>query len=185
MSHLDGVRDWLLRKVAVRANVRTGRDFHVGPGSAIWAPRSLRIGNDVYVGKHVTIEVDGTIGDSVLIANSVGIVGRRDHDMKQEGTGIRTSKWVGDSPEDLSDPVHIGSDVWIGFGAIVLSGVHIGDHCVVGAGAIVTSSIPSNCIAYGQPARVMGQRFSEAELDRHRAGLIAKGVTLSPIGELS
>lgn len=148
----------------------------------LWAPRSLKIGNDVYIGKHSTIEVDGVIGDSVLIANAVGVVGRRDHDAREVGTDVRHSRWVGDAPDELSDPVSIGSDVWIGYGAIILSGVNIGDHCIVGAGAVVTSDIPANSIAVGQPARVVGERFAEADLLLHRSQLLRKGVRLGAVG---
>src|SRR3712207_4483152 len=60
---------FLLRRLAVRTNVSVGARFHVGPNSVLWAPRSLTVGDDVYVGKNVTIEVDGAIGDGVLMAN--------------------------------------------------------------------------------------------------------------------
>ena len=42
--------------------------------------QELVVGNDVYIGKYCTIEVDGQIGDHVLIGNNVGLVGRDDHD---------------------------------------------------------------------------------------------------------
>ena len=154
-------------KLAIRNNVKVGRSFHVGPGSHIWAPRSLQIGNDVYVGKHVTIEVDGYIGDGVLIANKVGIVGRKDHDITEVGSLIRNSKWVGNSPEDLSLETFIGQDVWIGYGAIVLSGISIGPSTIIAAGAVVTKNVPPNSIIAGNPGKVIGQRFSEADLLKH------------------
>ncbi len=52
----------------------------------------------------------------------------------------------------------VGNEVWLGFGVIVLDGVQIGNDAVVGAGAVVTRSIPENCIAVGNPARVVRQR---------------------------
>jgi acetyltransferase-like isoleucine patch superfamily enzyme len=168
--------DRLLVRLAVRANVEVGVGFHVGPGSVIWAPRHLRIGNDVYVGKGVTIQVDGEIGDAVLIANSVGIVGRTDHDIRQVGVPIRRAAWVGDQPESLSRITHVGSDVWIGFGAIVLSGVSIGDSSIVAAGSIVTKDVPKNSIVAGAPAQVRGQRFSDEEFARHWVALAKLGV---------
>ncbi|WNZ27676.1 acyltransferase [Leptolyngbya sp. NK1-12] len=51
--------------------------------------------------------------------------------------------------------VHIGSNVWIGTGAVILPGVKIGNHSVVGAGSIVTKEIPERCIAAGVPARII------------------------------
>jgi acetyltransferase-like isoleucine patch superfamily enzyme len=60
---------------------------------------------------------------------------------------------------DDTGPTVIGNDVYIGVGAIVLSGVTIGDGAVVGAGAIVTSSVPAYAIVAGNPARVIRYRF--------------------------
>ncbi len=50
-------------------------------------------------------------------------------------------------------PVTIGSDVFVGTGAIIMKGVTIGDGSVIGAGSIVTGDIPAYCIAAGNPAR--------------------------------
>lgn len=167
MSMVRRIIDAALRSCAVRKNVKFGLGFHVGPGSVLWAPRSLKVGKDVYVGKNVTIEVDGEIGDGVLIANLVGIVGRTDHDTAELGTSIRRSPWVGDNPGRLSQATTIGSDVWIGYGAIVLSGISIGDSAVIAAGSIVTRNIPANSVAVGNPARVVGFRFTDEALDEH------------------
>lgn len=52
-------------------------------------------------------------------------------------------------------PVHIGTNCWIGAGAIIMPGITIGDHVVIGAGSVVTRDIPSNVIAVGNPCRVM------------------------------
>ena len=52
-------------------------------------------------------------------------------------------------------PIHIGKRCWIGAGAIILPGVTIGDDTVIGAGSVVTRSIPANCVAVGNPCRVI------------------------------
>ena len=51
--------------------------------------------------------------------------------------------------------VHIGRNVWIGGGCVLLPGVSIGDNTVIGAGSIVTKDIPANVVAYGNPCRVI------------------------------
>jgi acetyltransferase-like isoleucine patch superfamily enzyme len=177
---LNLIKNSLLRRLAVRKNVTIGERFHVGIGSTVWAPRSLTIGNDVYVGKNVTIQVDGVIGDGVLFANLSGIVGKTDHRSDQVGTLIRRSEWVGDNPDSLSHTTTIGTDVWVGYGAVVLSGITVGDSSIVGAGAVVTRDVPPNSIVVGNPARVVGQRFSDEQLDAHWASLRSAGHRLQP-----
>ncbi len=56
---------------------------------------------------------------------------------------------------DLLAPIRVGSNVFIGFGAIILPGVTIGDNVVIGAGAVVTRDVPANSVAAGVPARVI------------------------------
>lgn len=55
--------------------------------------------------------------------------------------------------------ITIDDDVWIGYGATILSGVHIGQGAVVAAGAVVTSDIPPYAIVGGVPAKVIKYRF--------------------------
>lgn len=168
--------DWALRRLAVRKNVSVGDNFHVGPHSVLWAPRQLEIGSDVYVGKNVTIQIDGTIGDNVLIANAVGIVGRTDHDYSQVGVPVRQGRWVGDHAGEMSLPTTVGSDVWIGYGAIILSGVTIGDSAIIAAGSIVTQDVPPNTIVAGTPAKVQRERFTAEDFSAHWAILESNGL---------
>lgn len=65
-----------------------------------------------------------------------------------------------------SSPVHIGHDVWIGHGAIVLPGHNIGTGAVIAAGAIVTKDVPAYTIVGGNPARPIKRRFPDGVADR-------------------
>lgn len=56
---------------------------------------------------------------------------------------------------EFGKPVWIGSDVWVGGGAIILPGVRIGDRAVIGAGSVVTRDIPRGVFAAGNPCRVI------------------------------
>ena len=56
---------------------------------------------------------------------------------------------------ELAKPVDIGSDVWVGGGAIILPGVSIGSRTVIGAGSVVTRDIPDDVFAAGNPCRVI------------------------------
>jgi maltose O-acetyltransferase len=57
--------------------------------------------------------------------------------------------------EEFGKPVEIGSDVWVGGGAIILPGVQIGSRAVVGAGSVVTRDVPGGVLAAGNPCRVI------------------------------
>ena len=57
--------------------------------------------------------------------------------------------------QEFGKPVRIGSDVWVGGGAMILPGVHIGDKAVIGAGSVVTRDIPGGMFAAGNPCRVI------------------------------
>jgi maltose O-acetyltransferase len=57
--------------------------------------------------------------------------------------------------EEFGKPIEIGTDVWVGGGAIILPGVKIGDRAVIGAGSVVTRDIPEAVFAAGNPCRVI------------------------------
>jgi len=61
---------------------------------------------------------------------------------------------------EFGRPVHIGCNVWIGGGAMILPGVTIGDNAVIGAGSVVTRDVPAGATAFGNPARVRGRPAS-------------------------
>ena len=60
----------------------------------------------------------------------------------------------------------IGNDVWIGTNVSILQGVHVGDGAVIGAGALVTKDVDAYGIYGGVPARKIGQRFSDEEIEK-------------------
>lgn len=153
----------VLRKIAVRGNVSLGTNVRAGRGAVIAAPHRLTVGDNVSVGPYSVVQVDGFIGDWTLIGMYVQIVGKNDHAIDEIGVPIRMSVRVGDRAAQPSDAVHIGRDVWIGASSIVLSGVRIGTGSIIGAGSVVTKDIPEFSIAVGNPARVIGRRFSSDE----------------------
>ena len=57
--------------------------------------------------------------------------------------------------KEFGKPVAIGSDVWVGGGAIILPGVRIGSRAVIGAGSVVTRDVPEGVFAAGNPCRVI------------------------------
>jgi len=165
---------WQILKVNlfVSGKVSLGKRFHIGLFSYVSSAGGLAIGDDVYVGKYCSVQCSGRIGDGVLIANNVGIIGARDHDMRAIGTSIRHSPWIGSSPQLADDPknsIDIGSDVWIGFGAVLLSGIRVGRGAIVAAGTVVTTDVAPYDIVAGNPAAPIGRRFSDAQIGEHEA----------------
>lgn len=159
----------------VQRYLTAGRGLHIGARCRFWAADHISIGNDVYIGKDVHIECNAEIGDYVMIANRVAFVGRHDHDFRTVGIPVRFSPWVG-SNENLSPfrkhKIRVESDVWIGISAIVLSGVSIGRGAIVAAGAVVTKDVSPYSIVAGNPAHVVGKRFSDAAtINEHESGV--------------
>jgi acetyltransferase-like isoleucine patch superfamily enzyme len=78
--------------------------------------------------------------------------------------------WNDGHPFSRGD-ITVGNDVWIGFGATILSGVSIGDGAVVAAQSVVTRDVPPYGIVAGNPATLVRKRFSE----EHIAALLRIG----------
>lgn len=67
---------------------------------------------------------------------------------------------------DNKGDIVIGSDVWIGFEAVIMQGVRIGDGAVIGSRAVVTKDVPPYTIVGGVPAKALKKRFPDATADK-------------------
>ena len=74
------------------------------------------------------------------------------------------SPWA-DKAWDNKGDIVIGNDVWIGFEAVILSGITIGDGAIIGARAVVTKDVPPYTIVGGVPARPIRKRFSDEKIE--------------------
>lgn len=169
-QHLRACFQWIHKFYCVRGLVTIGRDVHIGPGSILDSHHGLVVADDVYIGKRCTIECDGSIGSGTMIANQVGLVGRRDHNYRVVGCTIRHSPWIGASgppAESMNLRLVIEEDCWVGYGAIVLSGVRIGRGAIIAAGSVVVKDVLSYSIVGGNPATQLGMRFSTSEIRMH------------------
>lgn len=106
---------------------------------------NIRIGAGAFMnfGCVILDVVEVTIGEGCQIGPAVQIY-TADHprDPVERATGLESGK-----------PVHIGRNVWIGGGAIIVPGVTIGDDAIIGSGAVVTRDVPPGVTVVGNPAR--------------------------------
>ncbi len=117
------------------------------PFRANFGGKHVFMGNNVYANFNLTCVDDGNIyiGDRVMIGPNVTIA--------TAGHPIEPS--LREKAYQYNIDVHIENNVWIGAGAIILPGVTIGENSVIGAGSVVTKDIPKNCVAVGNPCRVL------------------------------
>lgn len=127
------------------------------------------IGAGCYIGPKVVV------GSYALIAPRVSFVGA-DHRFDLPGVAMIFSGRP-------SLPVtRVGSDVWLGYGAIVMAGVRIGDGAIVGCGSVVTRDVLPYQIVAGVPAKLIGNRFSCDERlihDRFLSKEVSEGIYCS------
>lgn len=153
--------------------VQAQEGLHIGARSRFWAPRGITIGRQCYIGREVVIETNARIGHYALIASRVAFVGRHDHEISRLGVPMRFGRWVGGadaSSQVVQEAVVVEDDVWIGFGAVILSGVTIGRGAIVSAGAVVIRDVEPYTIVAGAPAKPVAVRFPEpADRQAHEA----------------
>jgi maltose O-acetyltransferase len=120
-------------------------------GDAVWMqpPFFCDYGSNILLGKKVFFNFNCivldvcqvTIGDHTLFGPAVQIY-TATHPMNYE---LRRK-------QEFSKPIAIGSDCWVGGGAVICPGVTIGSRTVIGAGSIVTRDIPTECLPPEIPA---------------------------------
>lgn len=146
-------REELLKKMLAEV----GEGCYIeAPFYANWGGSHVHFGKNVYVNFNLTAVDDGHIyvGDCTMIGPNVTLATAAhpvDPSLRRHAAQFNLD-------------VHIGANVWIGAGVIVLPGVTIGDNSVIGAGSVVTKDIPANVVAVGNPCRVLreiGERDRE------------------------
>lgn len=156
--------------VASHRNIIIGNNSTFGRGTVFWAPNKMQIGNNVYIGKYCTLQADIELGNNIEIANNVGMIGKYDHDYTCLDKSIKDAPWIGDINYQFKgkgQKIVVEDDVWIGYGAIVFTGVAIHRGAIVAAGSVVTHDVPPYAIVAGNPARIKGMRFTEEEIKKH------------------
>ena len=155
-------REGLLRKMFGSI----GRGCYIEPPfHSNWGGRHVFMGDSVYGNFNLTLVDDGPIhiGSHCMFGPNVTIA----------TAGHPVEPRLRRQAIQFNMPVHIGENVWIGAGAVIVPGVRIGDNSVIGAGSVVTRDIPPGVVAVGNPCRILreiGDRdrkfyYKELEID--------------------
>jgi len=151
-------------------NVTHGKNVHVQWSTSIGRNRKIVIGDDVGIGKNCALHCDLRVGNKVLIAGAVAFVGSDDHVYDRVGVPI----W--DSGRGDQRRTIVEDDVWIGWGAIILSGATIGRGSIIAAGSVVVGDVPPYSIMIPQKARLLRRRFTPEQAAEHDDALREAGV---------
>lgn len=114
---------------------------------------SIIIGDNCNIGEYMHISaIDKvTIGDGLLTGRFVYIGDNAHGGLSWEEASIPPARRALKS----KGKIEIGNNVWIGDKVTILGGVTIGDNVIIGANSVVTHDVPSNCVAAGNPAKVI------------------------------
>lgn len=155
---IPGKVSWLIEG----SKLNIGDNFYLSSGNGV-NPIASNLQADVYVEPGATLTIGNNVGmsstrlwihESARIGNNVKIGGCvliTDTDAHPMDYMARRSSNEGTK----SAPVVIEDDVWVGAHCIILKGVTIGARSIIGAGSVVTKSIPADCVAAGNPCRVI------------------------------
>ena len=133
---------------------KTGQNFTIT--APFWCDYgyNIEIGENFYA-NHNTVMLDCariTFGDNVFIAPNCGFhTAGHPIDFERRNQGL-----------EYGHSITVGDNVWIGAAVQVLPGVSIGSNVVIGSGSIVVKDIPDNCVAVGNPCRVL-REITEAD----------------------
>lgn len=130
---------------------------HYARGISKTIAKDCIIESGAQIMENVTLGSKSSVGPNCLISEGTVIEG---NNMMAPNVMIYTSGHNYDKEvhqfkgRTKIEPVHIGQNVWIGYGVIILPGVTIGPNSIIGAGAVVTKSFPGGVLIAGNPAVV-------------------------------
>ena len=135
------------REVLKKLLGKTGENFILT--APFWCDYgyNIELGENFYANHNLVI-LDGakvTFGDNVFIGPDCGFhTAGHPIDFERRNRGL-----------EYAYSITVGDNVWIGAGVQVMPGVSIGSNVVIGGGSVVVKDIPSNCVAVGNPCKVI------------------------------
>ena len=156
------VRNRFYLKLYPKATLTIGNDFTVHSGEAI-NPITKNIKGCFFINGGASLTIGNNVGmssptiwcdEKIVIGNDVRI-GALVTIMDTDCHSLNYMDRMNGDKGTKTKPVVIEDGVLIGAQSIVLKGSHIGAHSVIGAGSVVCGEIPANCIAAGNPCKVI------------------------------
>jgi len=161
-----------MKSQAITDDVKLGKNVRLGEFINLYG---CEIGDDCKIGAFVEIQKNARVGSRCKISS---------HSFVCEGVSVEDGVFIGHGVVFINDTYPratngngelqseadwkvertvVKSGASIGSGAVILSRVVIGENAIVGAGSVVTHDVPANCIAVGNPARVIRSLSAKIE----------------------
>lgn len=145
------------------ASTYLGTMFDVGPHG------SVTLGDYALVhGARIVCDGEITLGDYTVVSWNVVLMDTYRVPTDPDARRLEAARVPTRTPRRIEGdgagrPIHIGSNVWIGFDACVMPGVTIGDGAVVGARSVVTTDVEPYSVVVGNPARMVRRLTGEEQ----------------------
>ena len=178
-----GIKEYLkqiLRELSVRFKSFFSFPYYpyIKPSSRVGACNHISNRHNLIMGEKASIKTDSVIMNSraryiikdnsgsaeelmVITGNHLSVVGLS---VRQVTNAVKDKY---DIHHEMDKDVVVDEDVWIGARVALLSGVHVGRGCEIGTGSVLRSSTPPYSIVVGNPAKVVGFRFTPEEIIEH------------------
>ena len=167
----------LFHRIWNKSKVKLLKKMLKGCGSNVNISYDLKLrGTNVIIGNSVSIGEENIfmcknapiiIGDNVFTAPRVILI-TGDHRIDVVGKHMINIGENEKLPENDS-PITLCGDNWIGANATILKGVTVGEGAIVAACALVTKDVPPYAIVGGVPAKILGYRFTDNEIELHKS----------------
>ena len=147
----------LINSILVELLGSRGENCWIGPPFYVDYGENIHLGNNVEINMNcVFLDCNTiTIGDNCGIGPGTHIYAVTHPVSPHERLSKAENSDGFPFWKSYTAPITLGKNVWLGGGCIILPGVSIGDNTTVAAGSVVTKNLPDNCLAAGNPCRII------------------------------